>query len=262
MELQHIIWSWDTLVQRLVENQPDIGRSVYRSCRPIAAQRYRDGRLLLVLGCWWAADMENLRPEVSLARLSDALGSMLSERVSTLITRWPGGIAHALPSGAEEEQIPAPDVLQGLPEKAREEASRCESAIQRLFYARAYASGLRLRCQFPVLNYRLDFALPERRTGAEVLGWELRSRHPGAAERRDREEQLEHNGWQILMFSGSQVLSDVDGCVSKLARLAQSALEPGQQPLPTRYSPERSKPFSSLGTNRPADRGPRRPRPR
>lgn len=259
MELQHITWSWDMITRRLLESEPEIGRAVFRSCRPIEAQRYRDGRLLIVIGCWWPGDMEYLSKDVNRARLGDSVGNMLTERVTLTLARWPGGMASALPPGPDEEQIPPPDILQGLPDEARQEAAKCESPIQRLFFARAYAKGLQLRCQFPLLHYRLDFALPERRTGAEVMGWDWRTGSSGAVERRDRQEHIEQNGWQIAMFSGSQVLADVDKCVASLAKLLQTPFVPGQQPLPSRYSAERKKPYSSIGTHRPPERGPRRP---
>ncbi len=174
MELQHIIWSWDMLTHRLMATEPDLGKALFRSCRPIAAQRYRDGKLLVVLGCWWAEDLDYLGREVTRLRLSAGLSKMLSEKMITTLVRWPGGLARNISSADEGEQIPAPDILEGIPEKDRDEASKCESAIQRLFFAKSHAVGLRLRCQFPLLNYRLDFALPDRRIGAEVMGWDWR----------------------------------------------------------------------------------------
>ena len=204
--------------------------------------------------------MESLGKDLNQRRLSDALGKMLSERVATAIVRWPGGMATVQLPESEEEQIPAPDILHGLPEAAREEAAKCESAIQRLFFARAYAQGLRLRCQYPLLTYRLDFAVPGRRTGAEIWGWDWRTGPSGTAERNERQQQLEMHGWQIALFSGSQVLSDVGKCVGVLARLSRAPFVPGQQPLPTRYSAEARKPFSSIGKRRPSDGGPGRHR--
>ncbi|MBI4321119.1 MAG: DUF559 domain-containing protein [Chloroflexi bacterium] len=260
MELQRIIWSWETITQRLVDAEPGIGRALFRSCRPIAAQRYRDGRLLVVLGCWWPEDQTFLGREPHQSRLNNALGRMLGERVVTKMARWPGGTAPALAAEGEWEQIPAPDVLRGVPEEEREEAAKCDSAIQRLFFARAYAAGLRLRCQFPQLHYRLDFAIPEKRTGADVMGWDWRAAGSRFEERAERQEQLEQHGWKIVLFSGSQVLADVDACVASLATASQDRLGPGQQPLPTRYAPEARKPFSSIGIHRPTDRGPKRPR--
>lgn len=259
MELRRIIWSWDMLTRRLMENEPDLGRAVFRSCRPVAAQRYRDGRLLVVLGCWWPDDLEYLSREANRSRLNSLLSGMLSEQVITNVVRWPGGMAAASTAVPEGEQIPARDVLSGLPEEAREEASKCESAIQRLFFARAYARGLRPRCQYPLLTFRLDFALPDRRGGADILGWHWRTGPSGANERIERQQQLEAHGWKILLFSGSQVLSNADKCVAEFATLSQSGFVQGQQPLPTRYSPEAREPFSSLGKRHPTNGRPHRP---
>lgn len=257
MELQRIIWSWETIAQRLLKDDPDIGQAAYRSCRPIAAQRYRDGRLLVVLGCWWAEHQAYLSKEPNHARLNDAFGKLISERVATVLVRWPGGMAEAS-ADETDEGIPAPDILKGLPDEAREEASKCESAIQRLFYATAYRNGLRLRCQHHILNYRIDFALPERRVGAEIMGWDMRVGPRQMREAWEREEQLEGNGWRILSFSGSQVLSDVDKCFVGFAAAVQSVLGPGQRTLPTKYASEARKPFSSLGKHPHSDGSTRR----
>ena len=259
MELQRVIWSWDMLTRRLAEAEPDLGRALIRSCRPTAAQRYRDGRLLVVMGCWWPIDLHYLDREAIRLRLNSSLGNMLTDKVVTAFVLWPGGAAPADSFEAEVEQIPAPDVLEGLPDEAREEAAKCESVVQRLFFAKAYKKGLRLRTQHTMLTFRLDFAIPERRMGAEVMGWDWRTGPSGAIERRERQEQLEQRGWQILFFSGSQVVSDADRCVATFAKAMQSPVTPGQQPLPSKYSPYPRKPYSSIGTHRPVDRGPRRP---
>lgn len=231
----------------LLQAEPDIGRALYRSCRPIEAQRYRDGRLLVVVGCWWAEDQRFLDAESTRLRLDNSLGTLFADRLVTTIVRWPGGMAAAAPE-EEDADIPAPDVLSGLPDEAREEAAKCESAIQRLFFARAYARGLRLQCQYPVLNYRLDFALPERHCGAEVMGWDWRVGPLRGPERGERLEQIERFGWQVTMFSGSQVLTDPDRCVGRLVELAgpgrpetgrRSPAPRATGPSVTRYDPRR-----------------------
>ncbi|MDO8670650.1 MAG: hypothetical protein Q7O66_04375 [Dehalococcoidia bacterium] len=258
MELQRIVWSWDMLSRRLAQAEPEMGNALMRSCRPIAAQRYRDGRLLIVLGCWWPTDQKYLDREVIRSRLNNSLGAMLTDKVVTAFVLWPGGAAPADSLEAEGDQITPPDVLEGLPEEAREEAAKCESVVQRLFFARARKKGIDLSCQYPMLTFRLDFAIPERRTGAEVMGWDWRAGPSGSNERRERQEQLEQRGWQSLFFSGSQVVSDADRCVATFAKAMQGSITPGQQPLPSRYSPYPRKPFSSIGIHRPSDRDPRR----
>ena len=248
------------ITQRLLEARP----APWKGCIPILSvhrcQRYNDGRLLVVLGCWLTEDLNFLSTDSSRLRLGNSLGEMLAEKMATAVVRWPGGMVKPSGTVSSEIEIPSPDVLQGLPEAAREEASKCESVIQRYFFARAYARGLRLICQHPILHYRLDFAIPERRIGAEVMGWDWRAGSSSMREMRERQNQLEEAGWKISLFSGSQVLADVEKCISTMTGSLKPTLDRGQQPLSTRYSPEPRKPFSSLGKPyRPRDRDPRRP---
>ena len=183
MELPRIIWAWDTVVLRLHADEPALGRPLRRSCRPIAAERHVDGRLAVVLGCWWPPDLAYLADPDVRERLDAALGPMLEDQLATAVVPWPSGMVPAEAANGADD-LPAPDLLVGVPEAARLEAASCESALQRWFYARAYARGLRLQCQYVVEHYRLDFALPRFRIAAEVAGWE--ARHGP----REREQQL------------------------------------------------------------------------
>ena len=235
MELRRIIWAWDTVVLRLSAREPSLGRPLRRSCRPIAAERHADGRLLVALGCWSPPDLAALEDEAARERLDAALGPMLEDDIATLVVPWPGGML--APDGASEvEDLSAPELLAGVPQAAREDAQACESALQRLFYARAYRRGLRLQCQYVVGHYRLDFALPRFRVAAEVAGWE--ARHGP----REREHQLGADRWRVLWFAGQEVHADVERCVSELLRvLPREALAlptaPRRAAPPTRRLP-------------------------
>lgn len=213
MELRRVIWSWPTVLGRLVEAEPELGVPLRRSCRPIAAERREDGRLTLVLGCWWPPDLGQLRESAALVRLTAALGELLEDPVRVALAPWPGGMAPPLP-GPEPEEVPPPDLLAGLPLEARERAQACESALQRLFFAHAWRRGCRLICQYPALGYRLDFALPRERIGVEVLGWD--GPHPGRMARWERQQQLGAEAWRVLNFSGADVHRDVERCVDVL----------------------------------------------
>jgi very-short-patch-repair endonuclease len=219
MELRRVIWTWETALLRLVEREPPLGRAARRSCRPIAAERKDDGRLTLVLGCWWPPDLNNLGQPAGLSRLDAGLSEFLDDQVRTILAPWPGGMAPPRPE-PEPDEVEPPDVLAGLPPDAREAALPCESALQRLLFARAWVRGLRLVCQYPALNYRLDFALPRDRLGAEVIGWE--GPRPGHTARWEREQQLGAESWRIFYFSGQEVHRRVDGCVDQLAAFART----------------------------------------
>lgn len=212
MDLRRVVWSWPTVEQRLLESQPEIGQAVRRSCRPIAAERRPDGRLTLILGCWWAGDERLLGQPVVAGQFGSALSAYLDDEVRHEIVPWPGGEASG-PGLDTADEIAPPDILAGLPLAARQEAAACESAIHRLFFAEAWRAGLRLRCQHQAMSFRLDFALPSERVGVEVFGWEGPGRR-GA--RWERFELLGDDRWQVLTFGGRAVYEDVAGCVALL----------------------------------------------
>lgn len=213
MELRRVIWAWETALARLVEREPGLGRATRRSCRPIAAERRDDGRLTLALGCWWPPDLELLRQPVSQAHLEAALSEFLDDQVRPVLAAWPGGMAP--PQAIEPDEVDPPDVLGEVSPDARAAARACESALERLFFAHAWRRGLRLVPQYPALNYRIDFALPRERVGAEIIGWD--GPRPGRTDRWEREQHLGAEAWQILYFSGAEVHRAPGRCVDGLA---------------------------------------------
>ena len=228
MELRQIIQAWQTLVLRLDADEPRLGRPLRRAAHPIAAERSADGKLLVVLGCWLLADLEFLSdPDVS-EQVAAALSRMLEDEIVIKVVSWPSGMTQAPPNAVD---VPAPDLLAGLPELARIEAANCESALQRWFYAHAYQRGLRPEIQYVVAHYRLDFALPRYRVAAEVAGWEARQAP------REREFQLGAERWRVAWFSGHDAHADVARCVAALLRLlphdAYAAPGPRRAPAPS-----------------------------
>jgi very-short-patch-repair endonuclease len=230
MELRRIVWAWDTVVVRLAAAEPALGEPLRRSCRPIAAERHLDGKLLVVLGCWWPADLDQLADPMTHERLAELLGPMLEDEIVVEVVAWPGGMAPSN-NGAAPADLSAPELLGGLPPEARDVAQACESALQRWFYAHAYTRGLRLDVQHVVEHYRLDFALPRYRVGAEVAGWE--ARHGP----REREQQLGLHRWRVLWFRGQEVPADVERCVGALLRLLprEATAPTARPPRPAGY---------------------------
>ncbi|HLI26550.1 MAG TPA: DUF559 domain-containing protein [Chloroflexota bacterium] len=230
MELRQVIWAWETLVARLQHEEPALGRPLGRSVRPLAAERQLDGRLLLVLGCWWAPDLAALAEPAARERLAERLGAMLEDPLQCEVVRWPAGLAPG--AAPASDTVPAPDLLAHLPEALRREAARCESPLQRWFYARACMRGLRLHCQYVVGHLRLDFALPRARLAVEVGGWAA-PRGP-----REREEQLGAERWRLLWFSGREVHADADRCVATLLRALPrpAAAPPRPRPAAPRFT--------------------------
>ena len=208
-ELQRFVWEWPTVVEHFQTLNPSIGNRLARACRPIGAERRPDGRLLLVLGCWVAADRAFLADLDTTHMIERGLKQLLDERLDVLIAEWPAG---------DGEAETPPDPLAGLPEGVHALGLACGGAVKRAFFGAAFQRGMLFECGFPVLQYRLDFALPGERVGVEIEGWDWRARtHPGAANRREREQTLGFEGWTIFWFSGEDMLKRLDRSVDDVA---------------------------------------------
>lgn len=228
-ELQRFVWEWPSLLDRLRALNPAIGDLLARSTRPLETERRPDGRLLLVLGCWVPAD----RVELNEPRARDALDrgfrQLLGEPIVAHVTDWPAG------NGSPDHP---PDPLDGLPEPLRSAGSLCGGALWRSFFAAAAKRGIIFECQYPVLNYRLDFALPRLRLGVEIGGWSWRSwTSANVIDRREREQGLNAEGWTILWFTGEEILHQIDRSLDQVVRLVsarQQSPDKGSQPYPGR----------------------------
>lgn len=241
-ELQRFIWSWETILARLRADDPVGGYALGVAARPIAAERASDGRLLLVLGAWYAAHRDALRDDQQRELLTDRLARYLEDRLELRVVDWPGGmVAEDEPSYARSRALLArarrepgavelpeaearpPPIVRSESEEALAEASACESAIQRFFFDRALRRGTLLRCQHRVRHCRLDFAIPARRVGADVVGWDARlgPRQRRLEGNREREDEIASEGWRVLTFSGSEVHRNPGGCVGELLALAE-----------------------------------------
>jgi very-short-patch-repair endonuclease len=230
MELRQIVQAWQTLVLRLDADLPRLGRPLRRAAHPIAAERSADGKLLVVLGCWLLPELEFLSDPAVGEQIAAALSRMMEDEIVLQVVAWPSGTTQA---PADAVDVPAPDLLAGVPEVARIEAANCESALQRWFYARAYQRGLRPEIQYVVGHYRLDFALPRYRVGAEVAGWEARQGP------REREHQLGAERWRVAWFAGQEAHADIDRCVAALLRLLprDAYVAPGPRRSPAQPPP-------------------------
>jgi very-short-patch-repair endonuclease len=69
-------------------------------------------------------------------------------------------------------------------------------------------------------RYRLDFALPAQRIGIELDGFASHSSTADITRDRQRQRELEADGWRIIRFGGAEVYQDAAGCVRQAARLA------------------------------------------
>lgn len=159
------------------------------------------------------ADRDWLAEPRTIDQIQGDLKSLLDERIEVVVVEWPGG---------DGEADTPPNPLTGLPDLVFAAGLQCGGALQRAFFAAAARRGAIFDCQYPVLNYRLDFALPRQRVGVEIEGWDWRAwAKPGAAERREREQSLGFEGWTVLWFTGEEILHHRDRCVDEVFRVIE-----------------------------------------
>jgi very-short-patch-repair endonuclease len=143
------------------------------------------------------------------------------ELADQVLTR-PDPVSALLELAAQVAALAAADVLQG-------EAS----PIERAFWDAHRRLGLPelggLVFQHPALNYRIDFALPDRRIGIELDGFASHSSTADIARDRMRQRALEAAGWRIIRFGGAEVHRDAGSCVVQAAALIRS-LRNGDRP--------------------------------
>jgi very-short-patch-repair endonuclease len=231
-ELHRFVWEWPSLLERFRGLNPALGDRLTRACRPISAERRPDGRLLLILGCWVPADRKFLSDPETIEMLQRGFKQLLDERMEILVTTWPAG------DGTPDS---APDPLADLAEPLRAIGIGCGGTLKRSLFAAVGRRGLVFDCNYPVLNYRLDFALPRQRIGVEVEGWDWRAwTRPGAEGRREREQSLGYEGWTILWFTGSEILYHLERAVEDIMSVAN------RRPSDREPSPDGSRPRRRL----------------
>ena len=81
-------------------------------------------------------------------------------------------------------------------------------------------SGLVAQHEFG--HYRLDFAIPKRKIGIELDGCRYHSPQEAIIKDRQRQRELEQQGWRIVRFAAKEVFDDPKGCVKQAARWAES----------------------------------------
>ena len=71
-------------------------------------------------------------------------------------------------------------------------------------------------------HYRLDFAISKKKIGIELDGFEYHSSQDAIIKDRQRQRELEQQGWRITRFAAKEVFADPMGCVKQAARWAGS----------------------------------------
>lgn len=101
--------------------------------------------------------------------------------------------------------------------------SPIETAFWNAYLRRLPPELLGLRTQHSALNgrYRIDFALPAKKIGIELDGYAWHSSREAFTKDRERQRNLEMNGWRIIRFSGSEINANADNCVLQAATLVR-----------------------------------------
>lgn len=68
-------------------------------------------------------------------------------------------------------------------------------------------------------EYRMDFAYPPLRVGIELDSYTYHSDRETFTRDRQRQREIEADGWHIIRFSGDEILADVVKCVKDAAAL-------------------------------------------
>jgi len=74
-----------------------------------------------------------------------------------------------------------------------------------------------LVAQHVVGKYRLDFALPDKKIGIELDGFSFHSSRDDLVRDRQRQRNLEQQGWRIVRFAAKEVFENPVGCVNQTA---------------------------------------------
>lgn len=104
--------------------------------------------------------------------------------------------------------------------KIRAELNLCESPIEHEFL-KAMRRVPNLKQFIPQVvamggKYRIDFADEANKIGIELDGHEFHSSKEQFTKDRQRQRDLEAEGWRIIRFSGSEVHADAGQCVTEL----------------------------------------------
>ena len=94
------------------------------------------------------------------------------------------------------------------------------SPIETRFWEAAQQSALLqahgLTPQYPVLQYWLDFALPDDRIGIELDGWQWHQTPEQRLHDYRRDRRILAEGWRLLRFMGIEVTRHLDACLAEI----------------------------------------------
>jgi len=117
----------------------------------------------------------------------------------------------------------------GMPSGSRRPLSeplpsmRLDSPLEIDFYLEWHHQALHLvwplTAQHPIKEgqYRIDFAFPPLKVGIELDGYTYHSDRETFTKDRQRQREIEAQGWRIIRFSGDELRKDLMRCVQEAA---------------------------------------------
>lgn len=79
--------------------------------------------------------------------------------------------------------------------------------------------------QYPVLNYRVDFASVDQRIAIELDGLEAHKTTAQIAHDRKRQREIEAAGWRVIRFGGKEIHHNVSECVLETREIVLSEID-------------------------------------
>ena len=104
------------------------------------------------------------------------------------------------------------------------------SPIQQIFAAAAEAAGIAFREEVQISRYRVDFFLNDTNVIVEVDGHEYHKSVEDRTYDAKRDRALQHEGYTILRFTGTEITSAVYLCITEVKQFLELQRP---QPKPT-----------------------------
>lgn len=98
----------------------------------------------------------------------------------------------------------------------------CESPLELKFAKVAFSHGLQLTPQCKIYTgeavYRADFAIVDRKLAIEIDGHDYHKTKEQRTNDAKRQRALELAGWRVIRFTGSEIHTNLNGCLEELSK--------------------------------------------
>ncbi len=107
---------------------------------------------------------------------------------------------------------------------SNEQEDFCGSPIENIFWERVQRQKKMLESlvpQFPIKNYRVDFAIPEMKIAIELDGHDYHKTKQQRTNDAKRERELQELGWKVIRFTGTEIYQNIENCLRQLFRIVK-----------------------------------------